>query len=654
MHAEIANPDALLSRGTQEALAAFAQFRDAVRAASEAKGGRFLESLRGEAIAIFDTSSSAINAALEIQKKIARHLQAKIGINVGEILFTQHGAIGSAADIAEELVRAVPSGGICVSSTALHASPSIQGRTVPVRLELPNGGNIEAFRIEASDAPEAQQSEAAPATKLASEKNTAGAHGASPASSSSSDAPAGAPPPFEIIRRQIFEEIKKTGRRPSADEAWKAFGKYGQDAWDVISRLTEAGILRETNHRRRARHERGHDELVPHIEEAASQKISTRCSEDFAAYKEELSKTAEKLSASIVPSIFSFLGINGLLWYINVTYAQEIPWAAPVTAMWFFGMLRGFARAAQSRRMAREAADIATLDAAQLKEYKAINKERTKFLSRFFSFFSTSSLLLFINLFFSPQSPWFFIPVGFLGVNLLARSIEYRVKMPSRIRCFFHALGRATGRATGASSAAGAHAANTVPLGAYADIYTQAAKDAEACLAAFKNISPDEMPEAEKSVKAGMDQILLLASTLHELDGLIATMPIKELEKDRAAIEVKRQSASPALSAEYDKNIAEIDAQLKAHHALLERKEGLELKLHSLSNQFRQLALDLASAHAADAQAKLDQRHAALEKLSKKAEEIRLTIEDMHTGGDDWLSAEIEKLSRDQVSQDGA
>jgi cell division protein FtsB len=131
-------------------------------------------------------------------------------------------------------------------------------------------------------------------------------------------------------------------------------------------------------------------------------------------------------------------------------------------------------------------------------------------------------------------------------------------------------------------------------------------------------------------------------------------MPLKELEKDRAAIESKRQSASPTLSAEYDKNIAEIDAQLKAHKSLLERKESLEIKLHSLSNQFRQLSLDLASAHAVDAQSKLGERHAALEKLSKKAEEIRLTIEDMHTGSDDWLSAEIEKLSRNRVSQDGA
>jgi hypothetical protein len=58
--------------------------------------------------------------------------------------------------------------------------------------------------------------------------------------------------------------------------------------------------------------------------------------------------------------------------------------------MWFFGLLQHFFKAGQSRRMAREAARIASLDANQLKEYKAINKERTKFLSRFFQLFSAS------------------------------------------------------------------------------------------------------------------------------------------------------------------------------------------------------------------------------------------------------------------------
>lgn len=643
MHAEIANPDALLSRGKEEALAAFAQFREAARAASEAKGGRFLESLRGEAIAIFDTSSSAINAALEIQKRIAQYFQAKIGINVGEILFTPNGAIGSAADIAEELVRAVPSGGICISGTALHSSPSIQGRTIPVRLELPDGGKIEAFRIEESDATETKPREKPSTTEPASEKTMAEAR------EPESDTP-GALPPFEAIRREIFEEIKKTGRRPSADEAWATFGKYGQAAWDVISSLAEAGILRDTNHRGHSRHDHRHDDVAARIEETITRKISARFSNGFAAYKEELSKAADKLTSSVVPSIFSFLGVNGLLWYVNLTYANQVLWAAPVTAMWFFGLLEHFAKAGQSRRIAREAGRIASLDANQLKEYKAINKERSKFLSRFFSFFSLSSLFLFINLFSAPQSLWFLIPTGFLGASLLAHSIEYGARMPARIRRFFAALGPALRPASGASSAAGANIPNSAALGAYADIYAQAAKDAESCLAAFKKISPDEMPDTEKSVKAGMDQILLLASTLNELDGLIASMPLKELEKDRAAIESKRQSASPALSAEYDKNIAEIDAQLKAHRSLLERKESLEIKLHSLSNQFRQLSLDLASAHAVDAQSKLGDQHAALEKLSRKAEEIRLTIEDMNTNSDDRLSAEIEKLSQEKLS----
>lgn len=647
MHAEIASPDSLLARGKEEALAAFAQFREAIRAATESKGGRVLESSRGEAIASFDTSSSAIQAALVIQKAMSSDIKVKIGINVGDVLFAEDGAIGSTADIAEELVRAVPSGGICVSAAALQASPSIKKNATSVVLEMPSGEKIEAFRLEESDERGARSNPAEQAQTQSTAKSgqdrqkgqeTGPVSGFQDASASM--------PSFESIKREIFDEIKRTGRRPSSDEAWAYLGKYGQSAWDVISSLAEAGILRDSYHH-------GHyhsDEVAERVREKINRKLSRKLANGFATYRAELSKTADRLRHSIAPSIISFIGVNAALNYVNVTYANQVPWAAAVGAMWFFALVHRFFRAAQSRRIAREAEEIASLDTNQLKEYKAINKERSRFLSRFFSFFSVSSLFFFINQFSDQKTPWFIIPTAVMAISLIVHSIEYKARMPRRIRQFFESIGPASR----ASSSAAGENVNYASLGPYAEVYTQAAKDADACLAAFKKMSPNETPEAEKSVKAGMDQILLLASTLNELDGLIASMPLKELEKDRVSIETKKRNASPTLAAEYDTSLAEIDAQFKGHQSLLERKESLEIKLHSMTNQFRQLSLDLASAHAADAQSKLDSQHAALENLSKKAEEIRISIEDMRAGSDDWLSAEIEKLSQGKLTQNEA
>lgn len=152
MHAEIAKPDALLALGKEEAGAAFAQFRETIRAAAEEKSGRFLESSHGGAVVAFDTSAAAISAALLIQQNLKPQIKAKIGINVGDVLFTSSGgAIGSAADIAEELVRVLPAGGICVSAAAWHASPSVDARTIHVQLELPSGTKLDAYRIETGE-----------------------------------------------------------------------------------------------------------------------------------------------------------------------------------------------------------------------------------------------------------------------------------------------------------------------------------------------------------------------------------------------------------------------------------------------------------------------------------------------------------------------
>ena len=647
MHTEIANPDALLSRGKDEALTAFTQFRESVQNASKKEGGQVLESLHGEAIATFDTVSAAVNAALELQKSAAQKFKSKIGINVGEILFTTDGAIGNAAEIAQELMRAVPSGGICISATALHSLPVVKNRTIPLRLELPDGEKIEAFRLEEAGGEDSDNSRTNSPPESSHRENT---------DTSRATDTSGAMPSIESIKREIFEQIKQTGRRPSEEEVWAAFSKYGQAAWEVISKLGEAGIIRDAHVHHSHHHQRHeyHDDISIRIEEKINRKVSGKFSTDeFASYRAELSKTANRLKSSILPSIISFLGVNGLLWYINLTYiadSKQILWAAPVTAMWFFGLLRKFVRVGQSRRISDEAAGIVSLDANQLKEYKGINRERTKFLSRFFSFFSLSSLLLCINLFSDPKNPWFLIPTAFLALSLVAHSIKYKAQMPGRIRRFFESLGPTPK----ADSTGGGKAVDVASLGPYAEAYAQAAKDAGACLAVLKKISPEEMPEAEKSVKTGMEQVLLLASTLNELDGLIASMPLAELKKDRATLEAKKQTASSSLAIEYDRNITEIDAQLKAHASLLERKEGLETKLHSMSNQFRQLSLDLASAHVVDAQSKLGDQHAALEKLGKKAEEIRLSIEDMNPGSDDWLSAEIEKISKEKLSMEKA
>ncbi|MCX8013676.1 MAG: hypothetical protein N3A02_05245, partial [Rectinema sp.] len=419
LHAEIADPDSLLARGKEEAIQAFSSFHEASRRIAEATGGSLLSALRGEVVIAFSTSAAAIDAALQIFSSIGtsnNHTDktdsslpsVRIGISIGDILFTPAGAFGKAADIAEELVRAVPHGGLCVSADAWRASHPSHLRANPVRLELPDQSRLDAFIVE-----NAIPSSASPQTAATIEVPK-------PQSAQASYMPG------DAVRRAIFSQIRKEGRRLSVDEAIELARSFGDIAKEVVTELAAKGILlsQDAERHRSVRAKTTSEETISPDTAGDKLNYSTRIptktkdkkkaslepARSFKSYVAELTSTAQKIRNSMIPSVISWFGINAVLWYVNITYADDIPWVIPITVTWFFGLLKKAARLVQSRNMAKEAVDMPPLTDSELKEYKAINKDRVAFLSRFFSFFSVSSLLMLINLMVDERSPWSLIP----------------------------------------------------------------------------------------------------------------------------------------------------------------------------------------------------------------------------------------------------
>lgn len=655
LHAEIADPDSLFARGKDEAIHVFSTFHERIRQLAETCGGTLLSASRGEVVIAFNTSASALAAALNIFDRIPAGKDTpvddplpmvRIGISIGDVLFTPAGAFGKAADIAEELVRAVPHGGLCISADAWRASHPAQLRANPIRLELPDQSRLDAFIVESS-VPAPSPSSAFKTEQSASPQDTTAYNSR------------------EAARLAIYSRIKKEGRRLSVEEAKDLARTFGSIAEEIVTELAAKGILvssdagrnrtrsrsatpeafsTETGRERPARPARTSSARIP-VEEKKKQ--AREPARSFSTYVAELNKTAQKLKNSLVPSIISWLGINAALWYVNINYADDIPWVIPITVMWFIGLLKKAARVVQSKRIAQEAEKLPPLAENELKEYKAINKDRVAFLSRFFSFFSVSSLLMFINLMTDRSGPWFLIPTALMAVNLIARSISYVTTMPARKRRFFESLSSAFRPAPRASED------ELSALGPYAEYVEQARRDAAACLETYAMLDKSELPQIKSSIQAYLDQVLLLARTLSDIDQLMGSIPIASLEKDRAVLEARMKEAGPELAEQYRKNIEEIDAQSASHRKLVERRETLEAKLRSSVNQLRQLSLDLAAARAAGAQSEIEHRQQAVSALGSRTEELRKSLEDLRGDRDDWLSREIDMLSRKAESQKG-
>lgn len=659
LHAEIADPDSLFARGKDLAIQVFSTFHERIRQLAETCGGTLLSASRGEVVIAFNTSASALAAALNILDRIPAGKDTpkdtpvddplpmvRIGISLGDVLFTPAGAFGKAADIAEELVRAVPHGGLCVSADAWHASHPAQLRAKPVRLELPDQSRLDAFIVEKSILDPSASASIKTVQAASPQDQTAC-------------------PSREAARLAIYSRIKEEGRRLSVEEAKQLARTFGAIAEEIVTELAAKGILVSSNAGRNrtrsrtaapevfsaetaretpARSARSSSARIPVEEKKRQTRDPAR---QFSTYVAELTKTAQKLKASLAPSIISWLGINAALWYVNINYADDIPWAIPITVMWFFGLLKKTARVVQSKRIAQEAENLPPLAENELKEYKSINKDRVAFLSRFFSFFSVSSLLMFINIMTDWSGPWFLIPTALLAVNLIARSIDYLARMPARRRRFFESLRSAF------RTAPRAQEDERSALGPYAEYVEQARRDAAACLETYAMLDKSDVSQIKISMQAYLDQVLLLARTLNDIDQLMGSIPIASLEKDRAVLEARMNEASPELAEQYRKNIEEIDAQSASHRKLVERREALETKLRSAVNQLRQLSLDLAAARAAGAQSEIEHRQQAVSALGMRTEELRKSLEDLRGDRDDWLSREIDMLSRKAESQKG-
>lgn len=111
-------------------------FRDAVRPALAAEGGRVVKMTGDGALAEFPSAAGAILAAAAIQRALRDDpVRLRAGVHVGDVAVQEGDLFGDAVNIAARLEAAAPEGGVLVSRTAADMAGG--GLGVPLR---PMGG----------------------------------------------------------------------------------------------------------------------------------------------------------------------------------------------------------------------------------------------------------------------------------------------------------------------------------------------------------------------------------------------------------------------------------------------------------------------------------------------------------------------------------
>ncbi len=623
--------------------------RETVARAAESHRGKLAKSVGDSFILTFQNAQDALDCAVEIRDTLVDQLP-RIGLHTGEVYFFDNDIFGEAVNIASA-VHSIAAPGSISGSAGFHSllGPKQRSAFVPVgdsrQAVLPEG-------ITAFDYTGAERTEAPKASTLRQQEM----------------------PSLEEIRKEIFEFIRASGRRPSVDEALERFSNYGPEGSQVIASLAETGFLLPRKGQERTTQDRslgssphtGDDltadlgksiekaihSIVSEIEQAVSSSTQAAVArkgssergftikidkDDFRESAENLRLVGRQIKRHVHEGTrharrSSRRGSGDpALWYINFNIAPGFPWAPLVSIFWGSGVIGSILAAIRTTRHEREAAALPDLSEPDLKELKAIHKERDSIASHFMSTLSIPVALYLINMATNAKDPWFMIPTAILGLTFAIHFLKHIFTFPSRKKRFFAKFGIGNGGKS-LAEAAKEQSSTTVDLGKYSDLYRDAAsavRSIEASLAASSTTSPKDL---KSQMDSYLGQVRLLAQTANELDGIISEIPQEALAKDKATLIAKRDNAQPEMRMEYERSIAEIAKQEESFSSLKEQREVLDLRLKSSISQIQQLKVDLARARAADADSGAADPSAAISSLRERSRELSSYLDDLRQG----------------------
>lgn len=365
---------------------------------------------------------------------------------------------------------------------------------------------------------------------------------------------------------------------------------------------------------------------------------------DFSKYRDKIEAKAHSSSSAFTGNVLSFIGVNALLWYLNIKVAPGFMWAAIVSAAWGSGIVSSFFALLRNKAKAAEVDRLPALQPDSLDVYKKINRVRDGFAMHAASILSVPPLLFTINILTTPGILWAAIPSGIMALSFLGHLISYPGSRRSLEKKLWRLVGVDSWRDL---FRLGKNRKTGEAAGPYAPIYREVAGIRDEIVQTLKagkgsaEFGKDMIPTLDRYV----EQVKLLSHSVNEIDSIVSTIPMDELKRDREALEVKRGATdNQNLKEEYQRSIAEIARQEKACKDLEDQRELLRLRLGSSVNALKQLKLDLARMKALP---ETGERQ-ALEDIRRKAGELAGYLDDLKAGYDESAAdpfAELERLA---------
>ncbi len=620
----------------------------------------------------FPNTVNAVRCAIAIQEGIGslndttsgNPLALRIGIHLGDIYFFDDDALGEGINIASRLQSLSKPGRVCISQDVYNlVANKLETRFVHLgQVKLKNiSREINAYEIVVS--PDDKVEEAGVETKgrqhadrsgsAASRLNTSAS--ADQTWSSTAGSADGAPPDFNELKRLVLLEIKKAGRRLRIDEIRERLPHAGQGVDRVLDQLAERGFLTRLRRpqgndayataptevpidipdRRGVRHDHDGDKEVERrwdkaLRDAGHAPTHTGRTNDplVREYKEQTVAAAEQARAGFRGHAGAFVGVQAMLFVVWLTtMGGGFPWFLIPFFAWGIGIASHFGSVRRRIREAEELSSMGDIDREQLRLYRKLAKVRDSWGGHLISSLATSALLLVINLITTPF-PWAIFPIGGMAIGLFSHFPNFKAKERNLLRQLREAgakIGRFFRRQKedhDPAAAAEGPAAEAKRLRTSILAQIESMKDGKS---GTSPVGEDFIPVLDHYV----EQIEALSEKDRELEELINSIPMRNLERDMAQLESqKAQSSDRRVLAEYDKSIAQIQKQQHSFQELKNEKEMLRLRLSTSVNSLKQMQIDLARMKSLAATGE----PGSIGLLREKSGELSQYLEDLRAG----------------------
>lgn len=158
MFSDIVGYTAIMGRDEREGLRVVREHREHLRAVLPHFHGRLIGEIGDGTLSSFHSAVDAVNCARELQATLVedRELRLRIGIHVGDVVFTDKTVLGDGVNIASRIHELAPSGGCCISERVyeeIRNKPEFHVKDLGEKHLKNVARPIRAYALTAADAP---------------------------------------------------------------------------------------------------------------------------------------------------------------------------------------------------------------------------------------------------------------------------------------------------------------------------------------------------------------------------------------------------------------------------------------------------------------------------------------------------------------------